>query len=129
MTPDGHPGPEFSITISMEDFGPEALLPDLELGLGQQTLITITSMQLYQQLNSARRQVARCAVGLEKMLDSSTRKRKMSSSPIEELSGIDESIVRDQEASAAQRTSDEDADYRPSARRARGLATRSRRHP
>lgn len=73
----------------MEDLGPEALLPDSDLALGRQTLVTITSMQLYQELDSARRRVAGSAAGVEKILDSSTRRRKMSSSPVEELSGLD----------------------------------------
>lgn len=112
----------------MEDFCPEALLPNSNLASRQQALVTVTSMQLCQELDIARRQVAGSVGGVGKILDPSTRKRKMSSSPVEELSYLDESVVRDQEAFAAQRASDEDADFQPSSRRVRGSATRSQRH-
>jgi len=123
---EGSPVVGFNITLTPKDFCPSALLPIPELC--QQALVTFQGTHLFQKLDRAKRRVASSATGVKDVLPPSTRKRKMSSSSIEELSETDEAVIQNEEERVARIVSDEDADYVPSPRWNRASATRLRRN-
>lgn len=115
MNKQGRPHEDFEVTLQPEDFCPTTLLPPS--GLRQHILVTLDNTYLCRQLDIARRYTARARdSGATDELPPFTRKRKLSSSPVEELSEADEEVIRAREERIARRTSDQDGDYGPSSR-------------
>jgi len=114
--------------------GPQGLPPDLQKSLLETpesafspALVIIGSEQFCEFLDLAEHRAEMVVDGVEDVLSLNARKRKMSSSPVEELSIKDEIRLRSREEQAAAKVSDNDLDYYPFAKQRRMSGTRAAR--